>query len=162
MTALRSSSRLSDAVFDVSVEGGEVLYLTRALTSVRWLQPQRRATLSPSVESGWNGPFDASEPALAGDFSLRLSHTLAVPPLCCAVKRLMTIDLAPIQQVKQFSVELLEPTTPARTATLVGSNVLILAAANMLFPTSQVFHPNRRFARSRGELRDEAYANLRL
>ncbi|MEY3227290.1 MAG: hypothetical protein RLZZ536_1909 [Planctomycetota bacterium] len=64
-----------------------------------------------------------------------LSRTLATPPLCCAAQPMTTID-----NNQNFARKKKAASSPWRlrqrlgTATLVTSNLLFLAAANVLFP----------------------------
>ncbi|MFN9294864.1 MAG: hypothetical protein ACK6EB_42855, partial [Planctomyces sp.] len=74
---------LSDAAFEASAASGGVSPLALALTSVLWLQPQRRAEPSPSGETELSRhPRHAT--AVDGDSDLPLPHTPDATTLLCS------------------------------------------------------------------------------
>ena len=83
LLALCSRISLSDAASEASAASGGVSPLALALTSVLWLQPQRRAAPSPSGETELSRhPRHAT--AVDGDSDLPLPHTRDATTLLCS------------------------------------------------------------------------------
>ena len=89
LLALCSRISLSDAASEASAASGGVSPLALALTSVLWLQPQRRAAPSPSGETELS--WYPRQPLPWTATPTCLSRTVPTPPLCCAAQRMTTI-----------------------------------------------------------------------